>query len=432
MNKQNALRAAGASLLVFGLLLDPKLVGALLAHDGKIDSASNIKFINFVRSIMIIVSLFFIIMPAMIPAISRASLVFLMRHRIVFLFAIVIACLGAAELFARLLNYRPMGDRFASSEYVHSLDEGSPSEGGYTRPHPVLGYTYKPGRYQISMGNRAVGYRTYTATHLPSGQRITKPLEWYDRPPAEKSLWIFGCSFTYGTMVDDQESFPWLVRERLAGFEVVNFGVGGHGNVHNYLQFKEALERGEPKPVAVVVIYASFHDSRNIYLRCRLSETRGERWDSVQFPFARLHQGRLIIEMKPNVRTQLPLMRYLALTELVESAYNGFEMLISRSHEVTKAIMREFDALCRREGIVFIVAGIDRSSLTRDMLDDCRSHGIPAVDISVPLDQEGMTNAPFDAHPSAKAHRMYAEKLTNYLIEVLNLSVGDSAPHVPQ
>ena len=66
------------------------------------------------------------------------------------------------------------------------------------------------------------------------------------------------------------------------------------------------------------------------------------------------------------------------------------------------------------------------------MLDDCRSHGIPAVDISVALDQEGMTNKPFDPHPNAKAHRIYAEKLTNYLVEALNLYAGNSAPHAPQ
>src|SRR5262249_49960511 len=160
-----------------GLLLDPKLVGALLAHDGTIDSASNVLLINIIRLIIISVSLFFVIMPAAMSAIWRASLVFLMRHKVVFLFAVMLACLGAAELLARLLKYRSWGDRASGELYINMLNHGSPGGGGYHRPHPVFGYTYNPGRFRISNGNRAVGYLTYTATHLPNGRRITKPLE---------------------------------------------------------------------------------------------------------------------------------------------------------------------------------------------------------------------------------------------------------------
>ena len=69
--------------------------------------------------------------------------------------------------------------------------------------------------------------------------------------------------------------------------------------------------------------------------------------------------------------------------------------------------------VCLKEGIPFVVAGI--SSDSGPMLDWCRAVGLKAVDISVPLTESGNTNAPHDGHPSAKANRVYAEKLVGFL-----------------
>ena len=83
------------------------------------------------------------------------------------------------------------------------------------------------------------------------------------------------------------------------------------------------------------------------------------------------------------------------------------------SHAVSRALLLNWAGVCLKEGIPFVVAGI--SSDAGPMLDWCRAVGLKAVDISVPLTEPGNTNAPHDGHPSAKANRVYAEKLVGFL-----------------
>ena len=77
----------------------------------------------------------------------------------------------------------------------------------------------------------------------------------------------------------------------------------------------------------------------------------------------------------------------------------------------------EFQRLAEAHHIPFVIAGITHDPLTRNMLEFCGKQGIPAVDISVNLDLPGNRNLPYDIHPSAKANRVYADKLGSFLKE---------------
>ncbi len=71
--------------------------------------------------------------------------------------------------------------------------------------------------------------------------------------------------------------------------------------------------------------------------------------------------------------------------------------------------------MCDRHGIALVIAGITKDAMTEEMLAYCARCGIRTVDISVDLTRPGMTNEPYDAHPSAVAQRVYADKLMAYL-----------------
>ena len=129
--------------------------------------------------------------------------------------------------------------------------------------HPTLGYSHIAGKFTVTLGD---GY-SFKVTHLPNTLRITHPLNTYGQEDLQKEeIWIFGCSFTHGWSLNDQETYPWFIQQRFPEYEVINFGVSGYGTIHSLIQLNEALEKGR-RPKIAVLTYGSLHDERNVFLR---------------------------------------------------------------------------------------------------------------------------------------------------------------------
>jgi hypothetical protein len=228
------------------------------------------------------------------------------------------------------------------------------------------------------------------------------------------SIGIFGCSFTHGWSVNDDETYPWLLQQQLPNCEVVNFGVGGYGTVHSLIQLRNALDE-ERKPDVAVIAYCSFHDERNTFLRTRRKVVAPySRLGDILQPYARLERnGGLRIQMAEAIYSEFLGMRHSALSHCLETAYNSVEDRLCGSREVTRAIIREFSDLCIRNNIALVVAGMDGRAA--DMLDYCATSGIRVTSLAVDLMEPGNSNRPYDNHPSAKAHKIYAQKLCAFL-----------------
>ncbi len=87
----------------------------------------------------------------------------------------------------------------------------------------------------------------------------------------------------------------------------------------------------------------------------------------------------------------------------------------ARSREVTKAILKQIIELCRAHNIEVIVASLTDDATTDSMIEYCKTQGAKTVDIYVDRNSKENNNLPFDSHPSAIAHRKYAEKLESFL-----------------
>jgi lysophospholipase L1-like esterase len=309
--------------------------------------------------------------------------------------------LGLAELGLRAAGFRPW--------HVPPTDTTVVPGGRFYAPHPLLGYTHIAGKFEVTLGD---GY-SFRVTHGPDTLRVTGPPAGDDgapRPGGE--LWLFGCSLTHGWSLDDGDTWPWLLQERFPDTRVVNFGVGGYGTLQSLIQFREALRHGRPR--LAVLAYASFHDARNTFLRTRRKEVApySSLGPLVQ-PYGRLDRdGRLRVEMADVTYREFPFMRQLALAHLAEAGWNGLEARAVPSAEVTRAIIAEMAALAKANGVDFAVAFIYERPFMTDFL---RELGVPAVDMSVDLTVPGNTNEPHDIHPSARANRVYAQRLGAYL-----------------
>lgn len=288
-----------------------------------------------------------------------------------------------------------------------------PARTYYTK-HPALGYLPGPGTFKVTLP----GNYSFRITHLPNGLRITHPLDTYPGK-AKKEIWIFGCSFTEGWTLNDEETYPWLIQEQVKDYELVNFGVSGYATVQSLIQFREAIEKGK-KPALVVLTYASFHDRRNTltraWMKTRMSFGASRDLGEVKLPYMRWSANQKPeLFYRPVEYHEVPLARYSALANTVDETYNRILDKTYHSHEVSKALIEDFANLCNANQINFIVAGITSDALTNEMLEYCKSRGTTTVDISVDLGIKENTNLPYDNHPSAIANQQYARKLESVL-----------------
>jgi hypothetical protein len=100
---------------------------------------------------------------------------------------------------------------------------------------------------------------------------------------------------------------------------------------------------------------------------------------------------------------------------VLEQGWNRLEGTLLRNREVSRAILARFGELALSRGASFVVAGIYPDEATAAMLEAGRGLGWHVVDIAVDFDDPRYNNLPWDTHPNARAHRVYAAELSRFL-----------------
>jgi hypothetical protein len=320
------------------------------------------------------------------------------------LLILVALFVASAEAFVRWNGFEP----WRKSETTIQVEPG----GKFFKTHPALGYSHYPGKFTVTL---ASGY-VFNVTHLPNTLRVTHPIKSdgddnLEDESQKEEIWIFGCSFTHGWSLDDHETYPWVLQERLPEYEVVNFGVSGYGTIHSLLQFQDALKTRTPK--VAVLAYAGFHDSRNTFLRSRRKEIAP--WNKlgplVQ-PYARLNEAGGLDYLFADVEyPEFPMMRHSAFVHFLEMHYNQLETKWRKNRAVSRALVLEMANLAKRRDVEFVVAAISEGS---EMLEFATQNRILNVDISVDARLPENSNLPHDTHPSAIANQKFADKLEGF------------------
>lgn len=351
--------------------------------------------------------------PSGESASDNAPRAFSRRRRVLFAAVAMgmglVLALAGGEILLRLRGYRP----WAIKQITWEVQPG----GRFYQADAQLGFVLLPGEFTITWHP---GF-SFTATHLDPAitrtgwpLRATHPLASHDAATASvrPEIWIFGCSWTYGSRINDAESFPWLVQTAMTGHEVVNFGVSGYGTLHGLIQLREALEK-RGRPEQVVFTYASFHDERNTFSRLRRKDVAPYcSLGPIVQPYARVEAGgELRIRMAETAYAELPLMRWSALAHAIEQQCDTWEDKSCRGPDVSLAIIREAEQLCRENNVRFLLAGMADDEATRKMIERYSGQGIECIDISVDRSIDANTLRPYDQHPSALANQQYAAKL---------------------
>ncbi len=290
---------------------------------------------------------------------------------------------------------------------------------------PRLGFKSLPGKYSVKIQvKERPDSHNYNVTIEEDGTRYTGNAD-----PALPEIWIFGCSFTWGQGLKDEETYPYVLQSGLKNYKVKNFGENGYGNVHTLLQLEEQLKKGK-KPKYIIISYMSFHQYRNVAQKEYIGALRFFRHfgnsllkeaifrygikirkflgipidsDSVKFHFpqAFLENGELKIRTVPLVAELVP-----------EMEPNMFL--------VTQKVFERIAEISKENGIIPIIAHMysDDPYQNDPMLDFLRKKGFVYADAYVKYSLEGNNMEPYDGHPNPKVNKFYADSL---LQTVLNL-----------
>jgi hypothetical protein len=150
----------------------------------------------------------------------------------------------------------------------------------FLRADPVLGVNAQPGIYthtflrKLPSESDWQSFKTKVSIN-EDGSRWTGMTEQGDRP----SVYIFGDSFVFGTGVNDEQTFAYLVQQARPDLNVRLFAFGGYGHTEAYLRF-ERLKHAMGSDDVIVLGYAGFYDVRNVRAPSRLREL--ERWGKIR------------------------------------------------------------------------------------------------------------------------------------------------------
>ncbi len=333
-----------------------------------------------------------------------------LKVRILLFCLIILALAIFAETGVRYAYYqRKSGHKIALVHFAKKLaymwSKGSRTirwDSRMYRDDPILGYSDIPGRHKITIQYTA-GFGLirkswdFTAVLNEDGYRVTSDGTQYEGKP---EIWIFGCSYTWGWPLDNEDTYPFLVQEQLPDYKIRNYAGNGYGTVHALLQMRRFLSEGNC-PVICIIAYNHFHIERNVAAPSRLRQF-------VMFRDTRFHHPRA--EIDESGKLQIKMVELKATDEPNPDP--------SYMREVTMRIFDEIKRLCDKYGIVPVCAfqtGTDEESVVQY----CKNQGFHIIDMSVPLIPE-YEHLPFDVHPNQAAHKMYASKLLKGLKEIID------------
>jgi hypothetical protein len=325
----------------------------------------------------------------------------------------ILICIVSIELLLRLFGFAP----HTPHEYhIKATPDFT------LAPDQQLGFALNPGFFEVTINDRL----HYSCTHQKDATRATAAISVQPDGQTRKKIFIYGCSFTYGLGVNDSLTFPWLVQKNHPEYEVKNYAVPGYGTVHAYLQLKQQIA-AQNIPSIVVVSYAGFHDHRN-----RLTRTQQLEWSQAfvtekgkakqlfskaNFPYVSQPKAPLKVEylnMK-DMTSNWSASRYSSAIHLIEKAYGYYSDKESDRGRVTKRVIEAMQQLCNQHNIQLVVQGIQHSYGTHMLLQHCEKKGIATVNAMVNTSSKKYNLWPYDLHPNAKTHAIYARKLSAFL-----------------
>jgi len=277
----------------------------------------------------------------------------------------------------------------------HPLDGAA--AGPLHQPDADLGFAHRPGA-RVRAVREVEGRVTYDVVYTigADGLRVTPPAR------GAKPVVFFGCSYTFGDGVDDDETLPAQLVAALGGqADVVNRAVGGYGS-HQMLR---ALETGRaPIPPGAHVFYQGLGDHVRRVAGKAPWDDAGPRYeldgDGVRWT-GPLHA--------PLVRPLRGIARVLARNGILPRRVFGYAVSDDERELFVRVVVRAAERV-HAAGGRFTVIFWDDTPDASTVADLLAARGLEVWRMTALL--PGVDRAPLflphDTHPGAEIHRLLA------------------------
>ena len=274
----------------------------------------------------------------------------------------------------------------------------------------TLGYKMLPGEFKITYNKEFV----FTITHNRNGYRITSPDTITKANSTKRRINIFGDSFTHGSGLNDTQTYPWLLQQKLPDWQVNNYGISGYGIANVLTQ----IEKYFPPHKGDIYIYSYFTQHNNRYERTVLKMIYAQPKLMGMLGYLTLNSN-LATTFHAYDYKMFTLSRYSALINFLEDKWDGY--LDKRDNFEAMAVAQKainyLNNKCKKAGAILVIAGIRQHDGTAKMLNYCNEQKILSTDISVDLTNNKFNQMPFDDHPNSYSNILFANRLNKFLID---------------
>jgi hypothetical protein len=247
------------------------------------------------------------------------------------------------------------------------------------------------------------------------GRRVVMEVDGTGRRPVigqpttgEKTLAVYGCSFTFGTAITAEETFCSLLQGMFPHWRAENHGVPGYSTSRNLIQ----LERETPWNPADLVTFCWIeqHLSRNVadiaWVQ-KMSENNPQP-PNVKVAGQRMLRAALGSDGALEMRS-IRVPRY----DLMGIDFSDFATDRYYLDLVCFQLFERANKIVTSYGGHFFVTTL-QGKLSASVKGWLANAGIPVVDASLMGDE--YLCLPDDPHPNALANRIYAERIRDYLL----------------
>jgi hypothetical protein len=248
-----------------------------------------------------------------------------------------------------------------------------------------------------------------------------------DRDAGRPVISVFGCSWTFGSALNDEDTFPWLLQASMPDVEVRTYGVGGYSLYQMLLRLEQSV--AHDWPVAVVVAYLPPHNLRSVGALHEIP------WFAAPYCHAladgQAGEGRLV--RRPLRRAVLMAgwrHSYLIRSYVVNRARAG-----DTGDEVqqwtTEALFLAIRWVCEQAGAKLLIASLQHGNRHEDFLTRSGFSWVGALPDVLRPDPDGKYPwliLPYDNHANESANRLFAALISDALVRLLHGERVSPAP----
>lgn len=282
--------------------------------------------------------------------------------------------------------------------------------------HKTLGIGLNPGSYTITHNKK----HAFAVNHTPN--KLRKVTGRLPKDSTIVSVGFFGCSFTYGYGVNDNEHYVSKLQSLFPETYMQNHGVIGYGTVQSLLQLN-ALEAQNELPDKVVLGFATDHFERNALtnqFRRALKigfdnslETAKVTMQGAKFPYLNTPSDSIAFENWDNLYEDWTGRDLFASINFIQTKKDQITDNTRDLVTISAALIKKMNRICNHHNIEFLVVLLDSNTRTPALKIILENNKINFVEVGFDFSSTVYTNLPYDMHPNANGHQFITKKIVS-------------------